>query len=636
MEQQTIVAIVFAIVAIIIIVVVIVMNLPRKKDTVITTNTSSSSMTLPNITSSSSMTLQDTTTNTPFPSTPFPMTTKSSGNMKTTNQMNVSLDDFGAVGDGVTDDTLAFQGALNAGVGITVNGVAGKNYYISNTVFCRTSDVTLDLSGSSITTTNFKKPVFSLSDPADTTISPDNITFRNMRAIQTAPMVDIWGSNFYSSQPEDWKVAALIHRGKSIGKTTTLENVYAENFINLVSNWGDWQNETLPSGPLIMRNIKTKLLNFGLLDNGADYLEIDGWDDEERVAIQFAGGSIMPPHTVYKINHGCQGTNYFIRNITDRNTVHGSCLKLRQVSGFQIVNVSGINSPGLVDLLNCADGAVMNTNLSKPSKDPALTLSQSAYWCYGCQNVNWIQCNADCVGDRKLIRAGTSDQTGSDVKNAGVFFEGNANFTGDGYAIYMISGGGVSFNISATSNGAGTFGILRDGGSGAAALELLQINIKSFFASASSTLLLYFLNAAGTAQIYYTPSTLVNISSIKTAGAGSAVVYNIPTGLFSGSGNQSIDLMASPTGTAELVASNTNSTRRGIIRYDHSTNKWVFVTNGATRSTLDLNGFKTAISSTITLDTNRYMGFEAVSDSQLNLVYRGSDGITRRAGINVA
>lgn len=622
--------------AVVIIVIIIFLAVPRKKQTTVTANNTLPNLSLTNNTSPNLSLTSTLFPSTLFPSTPLPSLTRSTENMKTYIGIEVSLDDFGAVGDGVVDDTKAFQAALNAGIGLIVNGVAGKIYNIANTVICRTNGVTLDLSGASITTNNFKAPVFSLADPADTTISPDNITFRNIKAIQTTPMVDIWGSTFYpATQPENWKVAALIHRGKCVGKTTTIENVYGENFISLVSNFGDWQNDTLASGPLIMHNIKTKLINFGLLDNGSNYLEIDGWDDDERVAIQFAGGSIMPPHTVYKSSHTCQSYNYFIRNVNDRNTVNGSCLKLRQVTGFQIANIAGYQSPGLIDLLNCADGAVLNTNLSNPTDDPNLTASQSAYWCYGCQNVSWISCNADCVGDRKLIRAGTSNQTGVDVKNTGVVFEGNANFTGDGYAIYMISGGGIFFNISMTSNGAGTFGILRDTGSGAAALERIQINVKSVFASADSTLILYFLNSAGDAQIFYTPSTLINISSIKIVGSGSATVYNIPTGLFSSSGNQSIDLLSSPTGTAELVASNTNNTRRGIIRYEHSSNKWVFVTNGTTRSTLDLYGFKTAVPpASISLDTNRYMGFESVSDTQLNLVYRGSDGVTRRAGIN--
>lgn len=187
-----------------------------------------------------------------------------------------------------------------------------------------------------------------------------------------------------------------------------------------------------------------------------------------------------------------------------------------------------------------------------------------------------------------------------------------------------------------TSNGTGTFGLLRDGGSGSAALGQVQVNVKSVFASTASTLLLYFLNASGAAQIHYAPSSLVNISSITTSGAGSAAVYNIPTGVFNGSANQSIDLMASPTGVAEIIASNTTYTKRGVIRYEHSSNKWVFVTNGANRATLDLYGFKSAIPSALTLDTNRYMGFEAISDTQLNLVYRGSDGITRRGAITLS
>jgi hypothetical protein len=551
----------------------------------------------------------------------------------------VNVSDFGAVGDGVTDDTAAFQAALNAAEGVVVTGNPGAIYYIKSTVICRTSGVTLDLLGSSITTDNFTAPVFSLADPANTSFAPDKIIFRNIDAVQTTTAVDIGGSTFYpTTQPENWKVAALIHRGKSVGKTTTIENVSGDNFINLISNWGDWQNETLASGPLIMRNIRTKRINFGLLDNGADYLEVDGWDDDDRVAIQIAGGLLMPPHAIYTLNHNCQASNYFIRNVTDRNTVHGSSVKLRQVAGFQISNVSGVKSPALVEIFNCDNGAVIGCNLADPVDDPALTLSQSAYWCVGCQNVSWVNCNADVIGDRKLIRVGDSDATGATVGNAGVRFEGHANFLGESWVIMATSGGGVSFDISITSSAAGSIRILRDFGSGTPALGDIQINIKSIFAAAPAPVVLYFLNTAGDAQIFYNPTTLVNVSGLSTAGASSAArIFTIPTGVFFGTGaSPNIDMTSTDTGVVEYVASRVSSGRRGILRYDNSSDKWVFLTNGSVRAELDIKGLRYQLATSLSLATNGEFSIERVSDTQINLVYRGADGVTRKSLVTLS
>jgi hypothetical protein len=571
-----------------------------------------------------------------------PFTGSAATNVEDKLAQTISVKDFGAVGDGVTNDTAAFQAALNSVEGAVVRGVAGEVYYIPTTVYCLTDGVTLDLLGSSITTDNFQLPVFSLADPSNTSIATDNVTFRNVTAVQTATVVDISGSTFYPApQPENWKVAGLIHRGKSIGKTLTVENVSGDNFINLVSNIGDWQDLTLPSGPLIMRNIKTSRINFGLLDNGSDYLEVNGWDDDDRVAIQIAGGGIMPPHTVYTYaggqNHQCQSSNYFIRNVNDRNTVHGSCLKLRQVDKFQIANVVGVQSPAIVEILNGSNGAVIGCNLSDPTDDPALTFSQSAYWSVGCQNVSWTGCNADCIAERKLIRVQDSNESGSLVSTSGVYFEGNANFLGDSYAIAMPSGGGVSFNISMTSSVAGTFGIFRDAGAGSPALGDVIVNVKSVLADSASTLVLYFLNAAGGAKVFYTPTSLVNITSVITAGTiSNATAYLTPTGIFTGEANQNIDLLAAPTGINEFVASNTTNARRGVIRYEHTSNKWVFVTNGAIRGEWGLEGLRYLLNSSLTLSTDNQFTIERASDTQVNLVYRGTDGVTRRAAITVS
>lgn len=55
----------------------------------------------------------------------------------------VSVEDFGAVGDGVTDDTAAIQAAVNSSASKVI-GVAGKNYRITNTITIDRNKLELD------------------------------------------------------------------------------------------------------------------------------------------------------------------------------------------------------------------------------------------------------------------------------------------------------------------------------------------------------------------------------------------------------------------------------------------------------------------------------------------------------------
>lgn len=297
---------------------------------------------------------------------------------------------FKAEGDGTTDDTAAFQAALTsltANGGGRLVGQPGKNYVIEDTVFIRGDDITIDMTGTAVTVNNFDVPIFSLADPDDATIAPDRVEFIGGVYTQTETQVDINGTAFYGAQPEDYKVAALIHRGKGNGKTLTIRGVEANNFVNFVSDYGDWQfPDTTLTGTLIVRDVKIDGCNFGFWSPGWARLDIDGVHNTDTAFVQVSGGTTLPPHVVYSTTRGIGAANYAIRNIFDKTSVNGTTVKLKGVTGGTVENVHGDGVPGIVELLSCVNVTGDGHILENQSNDPALSETQSAFIMRGCEH----------------------------------------------------------------------------------------------------------------------------------------------------------------------------------------------------------------------------------------------------------
>ena len=64
-------------------------------------------------------------------------------------RQTVSVEDFGAVGDGVTNDTAAIQAAINSGAK-KITGIAGNVYLITNTLNIFSSSINLDFQNSTL------------------------------------------------------------------------------------------------------------------------------------------------------------------------------------------------------------------------------------------------------------------------------------------------------------------------------------------------------------------------------------------------------------------------------------------------------------------------------------------------------
>jgi hypothetical protein len=149
----------------------------------------------------------------------------------------VSVKDFGAVGDGVTDDTNAFILALSQGGAIHV---PKGTYILSDSAFITTSNTSLVGTGkqSIIKMTVLDQPAIVIGDPADSGNAPSDVSIEGINFVQTQTQIDINGTGLFGL--DQYKSAAAILHGR--GNKFSVKNCTFYNFVNGISYYANADN----------------------------------------------------------------------------------------------------------------------------------------------------------------------------------------------------------------------------------------------------------------------------------------------------------------------------------------------------------------------------------------------------------
>jgi hypothetical protein len=335
---------------------------------------------------------------------------------------SLSVRDFGAVGDGTADDTAAIQAALTY---LTARG-GGElrithRHVIAAPVYIRGDNITIRGAGGSIISTVFSTPVFVIGDPANDAVTPDNIAFFDLPFSQTQTQVDI--TDTWSLGLGATRAAAIL---KLAGDWLTVERCTFTNFVHGITYYG---NAHVPltgtSTGLRVQGCHFQGCNFGTWVEGCKTVRFFDNTSKDTTFIQFAGGSLMPPHILYGVRFEVEDQDWQIANIYEENNLYGSAISLKWLTNVSIDGVVTRNGCSPLALFEVENFTVSNI-VSDSSPDEG-TILFGAINLFGCRNGVVSNCSLVLDAATRGLLCTTVvaalSHTGADVTTQDVVFE---------------------------------------------------------------------------------------------------------------------------------------------------------------------------------------------------------------------
>jgi hypothetical protein len=308
---------------------------------------------------------------------------------------SLNVKDFGAAGDNVTNDDAAFQRAATH----------GGHIYVPPGTYLRTTYTEITLDGthfygagaaSIIRMTTMDQPVFVVGSISDATNSPDGVTFSDLAFVQTQTQVDITDTGILGMGAT--RAAAIL---KLAGTYLTVENCTFTNHIHGIVYYGDVRVAlTGISTGLRVTGCHFEGCNFGVWIEGVKKLRFFDNTCANTTMIQFAGGSLMPPHLLYVVRFEVDSEDLQIANCYEENNTYATTLQIKSAKNVTISGIETRNCCGAVSLFNVRDFAVSNiVTDSSPDNGTALFGAINVFGCArGVVANTSLVLSAACIG----------------------------------------------------------------------------------------------------------------------------------------------------------------------------------------------------------------------------------------------
>jgi hypothetical protein len=537
---------------------------------------------------------------------------------------SISVKDFGAVGNGIADDTSAFQKACAVGGRIFV---PPGTYRVTGSAIIKNSGTVLYGAGpaSMISMEALDAPVFIVGDPSNGSNAPSGVQFSGLYFVQTQTQVDINGAGPFGL--DKYKTAAAILHGR--GDWLSVENCSFVNFVMGVSYYGNADNEAagIATGFRVV-GCRFDGCNFGVWVNGCKKLRFLDNVGNNTVQVQISGGSLLPPHLLYGINYGIQDQDWQIANVIDANNPYASSIKIKYATNVNISNVQARSCAESVALYAVNNFSVTGV-ISDSSPDNGLA-TQGTISLYGCQNGTItggsLVIDDQCHGVLCSTLDAANSYTGALLKTSDVLISGvNVDYRqtpGDEdqpfylidtdrvtivspvfkratglsqFLIYLknVAGGGQDNAIvnPVVQNIAGdTFNyrtIFTDTGFTNTRIQLCKASFTDVAPTTNNP-----VGGSGTVIVSwdYLAGVLSFTPQIKASSGRSWSTLSTHLALWENSGAGLVDIVTGNTAVGSYRFSDSDAGGVGQVQYDHSTNEMSLVTNSSNRLYLSASG----------------------------------------------